>query len=193
MNKYNALAAIQRAVLVTEAIGATDSANPAIPGLRSLAWYAQYADMTAGFSDAAAATTYALQGEYDTAPTMVATKLFKTIEIVVNENTFKAEPIGGKNTGAFKVSARLFVAGTLAEVRGFANEAKFNRYVFVVQLANGQRMLLGDAIRGRYATVQPMFDSLKDEDGGVIGYEFMVEAVQNQIIELKSTVTIPVS
>lgn len=192
MNKFNALAAIQRAVLTSENIGSPNSETPAIPGLQSKAWYAQYADITAHFSAAAAATTYAEQGLYDTAPTMVATKVFKTVDIVVNENTFMVEGIGGANTGAFKCTATLKIAGNADAVRGFINEVKFNRTIWVVKAAGGKRYLIGDGLNGRYATVQPKFDFLKDEDGGVIGAEIVVSAVQNQMIELESTVTIPV-
>ena len=88
MHKFNALMAIQRAVLTSENIAASDSETPAIPGIRSVAWYAQFADITAHFSAAGAATDFATQGLYDTAPTMVSGKKFKKVEIVVNEKYF---------------------------------------------------------------------------------------------------------
>ncbi len=192
MNKHNALMNIQRAVLAPENVGGPDSENPAIPGLQGTAYYALLSEIATHASRAVAATTYAEQGLYDTAPTMVATKKFKTMDITVNENTLKIESLGGANTGCFKVTLQLHVAGTLQQARGFANEAKFNRYIFVAKLANGQRYQVGDGLFSRYAVVKPGFDTLKDEDGGTIGYIFTVEAVMNKIIELEDTVTIPV-
>jgi len=172
-----------------DTIPGSNTCEPPSPGLKSFL-LARYDDHATYSKAAAPAATLDELGLHDTAPTMVATKKYFPVNMIVNEGSYKVTPFGSKGSGGFKVEVRVMVVDTQM-ARGLSNQGKYDRFIGVVTLPNGKRYQIGT--EGRPAYLMPAFDNKTDEADDVVGRELVFEATHVYEIELDAAVTIPIT
>ena len=157
------------------AVGHTDGESN-MPGTRITAYFCPIAGITTFPSRVAVPTTnderIRLQGTYVCAAQMN----FVALYLSYKSGTFKAEPVGDIDGGAYNLSAELFHPGSKDEVAGFAAAILNTPGVLILIEENGERLVMGSDIHPCY--IKGAFDLGKATPDRK-GFTFTAESISD--------------
>lgn len=161
-----------------------DACDKNAPGTKLTVYYARRSDFLV-LQDAATPSSLSTNGVVSAAHTFTAPKGFYTLQVMTGENYVKHEKLGGKGSSAFKNTARLFLQGNAADVRGFCNQVASDDLIWIIPLKDGTFAQIGSKNSQAFAT--PMFDGKQDEATDPRGWEIMVECADEYALYYTGT------
>lgn len=113
-------------------------------------------------------------GVVATAHTFTSTNgFFKLRAFVPDQQSVQHE--SGQYGGGWKNTARIFLKGNQATVRGICQQLNNDDCIFIIPLKDGERAQLGS--KHGICTVKPGFDSKTDSSQDPRGWELMLECI----------------